>query len=71
MPVVQAFAYGKYLGYLKVDFDDKGHVTSWTGNPILLNSSVPKDPAVLQQVQQMKREVAKLSEVRAVSIHFE
>ena len=67
MLVVQAFAYGKYLGHLKVDFDDDGHVTSWTGNPILLNSSVPKDPTILQQVQQMKGEVTKLSEVRTIS----
>ena len=63
MPVVQAFAYGKYLGHLKVNFDDKGHVTSWTGNPILLNNSVQKDPAVLRKVQKMKLEVAKVSEV--------
>ena len=62
--VVQAFAYGKYLGHLKVDFDDKGHVTTWTGNPIILNKSVPKDPTVLQQVEQWKTEVAKVSEVR-------
>ena len=66
MLVVQEFAYGKYLGNLKVDFDDNGHVTSWSGNPILLNSSVPKDPTILQQVQQMKGEVTKLSEVRTV-----
>ena len=66
--VVQAFAYGKYLGHLKVDFDDNGHVTSWTGNPIILNKSVPKDPTILQQVQQMKGEVTKLSEVRTISL---
>ena len=65
--VVQAFAYGKYLGHLKVDFDDNGHVTSWTGNPIILNKSVPKDPTILQQIQQMKGEVTKLSEVRTIS----
>lgn len=62
--VVQAFAYGKYLGNLKVDFDDEGHVTSWSGNPILLNSSIPKDPTVLQQTQQMKVEVDKVAEVK-------
>ena len=67
MLVVQAFAYGKYLGHLKVDFDDHGHVASWSGNPILLNSSVPKDPTILQQIQQMKGEVTKLSEVRIIS----
>ena len=38
--VVQAFAYGKYLGFLQVEFDDAGKVTSWTGQPILLDNSV-------------------------------
>lgn len=42
VPVVQAFAFGKYLGYLKVTFNDGGHVMRWTGNPILLNSSIPQ-----------------------------
>lgn len=42
VPVVQAYAYGKYLGYLKVTFDPEGNVVSSTGNPILLNSSIPQ-----------------------------
>ena len=62
--VVQDFAYGKYLGKLKVDFDADGEVVKWSGNPILLDNSVQKDPAVLQQVQEMKNEVSKVSEVR-------
>ena len=62
--MVQDFAYGKYLGRLKVDFDADGEVTKWSGNPILLDNSIQKDPAVLQQVQQMKNEVSKVSEVR-------
>ena len=62
--MVQAFAYGKYLGNLTVDFDDNGDLTSWSGNPILLDNSVAKDPTVLRQVEQWKAEVAKVSEVR-------
>ena len=62
--MVQAFAYGKYLGNLTVDFDDNGDLTSWSGNPILLDNSVAKDPTVLRQVEQWKTEVAKVSEVR-------
>lgn len=42
VPVVQAYAYGKYLGYLKLTFDPEGNVLSSTGNPILLNSSIPQ-----------------------------
>lgn len=40
VPVVQAYAFGKYLGYLKVTFDDAGNVVKSTGNPILLDSSI-------------------------------
>ncbi|XP_038178343.1 5'-nucleotidase isoform X2 [Arvicola amphibius] len=46
VPVVQAYAFGKYLGYLKVEFDNKGNVVSSHGNPILLNSSIPEDPVI-------------------------
>lgn len=42
VPVVQAYAFGKYLGYLNVTFDDQGKVISTSGNPILLNSSIPE-----------------------------
>ena len=40
--VVMAYAYGKYLGNLDVTFDDTGAVKAWSGNPILLDSSVPE-----------------------------
>lgn len=42
IPVVQAYAFGKYLGYLKVTFDEAGKVIKAAGNPILLDSSVPQ-----------------------------
>jgi 2',3'-cyclic-nucleotide 2'-phosphodiesterase (5'-nucleotidase family) len=41
--VVQDYCFGKYLGELHVTFDDKGHVTSWSGNPILLDKTIEKD----------------------------
>ncbi|GFR73199.1 5'-nucleotidase [Elysia marginata] len=42
--VVQNYAFGKYLGSLHLTFDDAGKVTNFNGNPVLLDSSVPKDP---------------------------
>lgn len=42
IPVVQAFAFGKYLGYLKVTFDEAGNVVKAEGNPILMDSSIPQ-----------------------------
>ncbi|XP_043923465.1 5'-nucleotidase [Protopterus annectens] len=54
VPVVQAYAFGKYLGYLKVIFDEEGNVKTATGNPILLDRSIPEDPAVLADVNKWK-----------------
>ena len=42
VPVVQAYAYTKYLGYLKMTFDGKGELTEWEGNPILLTQDMPQ-----------------------------
>ena len=66
--VVQDYYYGKYLGYLKVKFDDRGRVTEWSGNPILLDKSVQKDPQTEQELARMKRAVDKLAEVRIIII---
>lgn len=41
--VVQAFAFGKYLGKLNLVFDDEGKITSFDGNPILMDKKIEKD----------------------------
>ena len=46
VPVVQAYAFTKYLGYLKLKFDDQGELVNWTGSPILLNSSYPQGDVI-------------------------
>ncbi|XP_049459037.1 snake venom 5'-nucleotidase-like [Epinephelus fuscoguttatus] len=61
VPVVQAYAFGKYLGHLKVTFDDKGNVVNTTGSPILLDSSIPQDPNVLADVEEWKKGLANYS----------
>lgn len=61
VPLVQAYAFGKYLGYLKVTFGDDGSVLKATGNPILLNSSVPEDPEILAEVQEWKKSLSNYS----------
>uniref|UniRef100_A0A3B5Q3N2 5'-nucleotidase n=1 Tax=Xiphophorus maculatus TaxID=8083 RepID=A0A3B5Q3N2_XIPMA len=55
VPVVQAYAFGKYLGFLKVTFDDGGNVVRSTGNPILLDNSIKQDAAVLAEVEAWKQ----------------
>lgn len=51
--IVQAYAYGKYLGELNVTFDDGGNVISATGEPVLIDSSVAEDPTVKARVAEL------------------
>ncbi|KAK3749568.1 hypothetical protein QZH41_019711 [Actinostola sp. cb2023] len=64
VPVVQAYAYGVYLGRLDVEFDSQGKVTKWSGQPILLDNSVAKDTSAQRQVTVMKGEVDKVSQMK-------
>ena len=40
--VVQAYAYGKYLGLIDIEFDKKGNIQAFEGKPILLDESMPE-----------------------------
>ena len=51
VPVVQAYAYTKYLGDLKLSFDQNGNLTDFSGNPILLVQSMPEDENILEQLK--------------------
>ncbi len=53
VPVVQAYAYSKYVGHLTLTFDDAGNVTSATGDTILLDASVPEDEAIVARVAEL------------------
>ena len=53
VPIVQAYAYGKYLGKLEVTFDDDGNVTSAEGEPILLDASVEANPDMVARVEEL------------------
>ncbi len=48
--IVQAYAYGKYLGELNVTFDDAGNVTEAVGGPILMDASVTEDAGVKARI---------------------
>uniref|UniRef100_A0A1I8M8V3 5'-nucleotidase n=1 Tax=Musca domestica TaxID=7370 RepID=A0A1I8M8V3_MUSDO len=60
VPVVQAYAYTKYLGKLHVQFDKEGNLIKFDGTPILLNSEIPREPDVLELLEVYRPEVAKL-----------
>ncbi|KAI8498432.1 5'-nucleotidase [Branchiostoma belcheri] len=67
--VVQDYFFGKYLGYLQLSFDDSGEVTSFGGNPILLDASVPQDNETLTEVLSLKDEMANLTNQEAGRTH--
>ncbi len=48
--IVQAYAYGKFLGELNVTFDDAGNITEATGEPVLLDAGVTQDEATVARI---------------------
>ncbi|MEL6201485.1 MAG: 5'-nucleotidase C-terminal domain-containing protein [Pseudomonadota bacterium] len=53
VPIVQAYAYSKYLGELRVTFDDDGNVVRAAGEPHLLDASVTADAGVAARVAEL------------------
>ncbi|MBB4186030.1 5'-nucleotidase C-terminal domain-containing protein [Sinorhizobium terangae] len=60
VPVVQAGSYSKYLGDLVVTFDDSGVVKAAKGDPILIDSSVKPDEAVLARIKELAKPIEEL-----------
>lgn len=60
VPIVQAYAYSKYLGDLKVVFDDAGNVKSASGAPILLDSAFAPDAGFAEKVKQLAGPIEEL-----------
>ncbi|XP_047522097.1 protein 5NUC-like isoform X2 [Pieris napi] len=64
VPVVQAYAYTKYIGYLHLTFDMQGEIKSiGETNPILLNSSIPENIELLAIVNKYRDSILKLTNV--------
>ncbi|MEE9388015.1 MAG: bifunctional metallophosphatase/5'-nucleotidase [Paracoccaceae bacterium] len=59
--IVQAYAYGKYLGELDVIFDDSGKIIGIEGEPNLLDASVAEDADAKARVAEL---AAPLDEIR-------
>ena len=62
VPIVQAFAYTKYLGELELVFDDDGKVTAANGDVITLDASVDEDEAIAARIDEAG---APLEEIKA------
>ena len=48
--IVQAYAYGKFLGELNVTFNDAGEVTEASGQPLIIDAAVAEDKGVKARV---------------------
>ncbi|MFP7672566.1 bifunctional metallophosphatase/5'-nucleotidase [Marivita sp. S0852] len=59
--IVQAYAYGKFLGELNVTFDDAGNLTEAAGAPIIMDAAVAEDDATKARITEA---AAPLEEIR-------
>ncbi|MGR3662725.1 MAG: bifunctional metallophosphatase/5'-nucleotidase [Paracoccaceae bacterium] len=59
--IVQAYAYGKYLGELNLTFDDGGKIIGMVGEPIVLDGDVVEDSTTKARIAEM---AAPLEEIR-------
>lgn len=59
--IVQAYAYGKFLGELNVTFNDAGDITEAAGEPIIMDGEVAEDDATKARIAEA---AAPLEEIR-------
>jgi len=59
--IVQAYAYGKYLGELNVTFNDAGEIIETTGEPIVIDGTIAEDAETVARIAEM---AAPLEEIR-------
>jgi 5'-nucleotidase len=51
--IVQAYAYGKFLGELNVVFDDEGKIKEAAGEPLLMDGEVPEDSETVARIAEL------------------
>jgi 5'-nucleotidase len=60
--IVQAYAYGKFLGELNVTFDDDGNVIEAVGEPLIMDAAVTEDESTKARISEA---AAPLEEIRS------
>ena len=60
--IVQAYAYGKYLGELSVVLDDDGNLKSAKGEPVLIDASIKENADIVARVAELAQP---LEEIRS------
>jgi 5'-nucleotidase len=53
--IVQAYAYGKFLGELNVTWNDDGKVLAATGEPIIMDGAVVEEASVKERIAELAR----------------
>jgi 5'-nucleotidase len=48
--IVQAYAYGKFLGELNLTFDDAGNITEAKGEPLVMDAAVTQDAGTVARI---------------------
>jgi len=51
--IVQAYAYGKFLGELNVTFNDAGEIVTAVGEPISIDGTIAEDVATVARIAEM------------------
>ncbi|GLQ34739.1 multifunctional 2',3'-cyclic-nucleotide 2'-phosphodiesterase/5'-nucleotidase/3'-nucleotidase [Amylibacter marinus] len=60
--VVQAYAYGKFLGELNVTFDDEGKIKTAVGEPIVIDAAVVEDAATKARIGELAKPLQEIRE---------
>jgi len=60
--IVQAYAYGKFLGELSVLFDEAGNVIYATGEPITIDGSVNENSQIVARLDELEEPIKELKE---------
>lgn len=60
VPIVQAYAYSKYLGDLKLEFDADGYVTAATGDTVILDASVEPDADIEARIAELAEPIERI-----------
>jgi len=51
--IVQAYAYGKFLGELNVTFDDSGRIKAASGEPLIMDKAVQEDATIVTRLDEL------------------
>ncbi len=60
VPIAHAYAYTKYLGEIKIVFDDEGNIKDLSGDPILIDAKFAPDPAMVARIKELAAPIEEL-----------